>query len=323
MLSLGDPAPSNMAMASPSPELSIIIPAYNEEKRLGPTLEHIRAYLATRPFGLEPHEIEVVVVDDGSVDGTAPVVQNYTDRFHSLRLVSNGINRGKGYSVRHGMHEARGRIALFADADMSLPIEEAEKLLSAIGEGNDIAIGSRAIQRSLMETHPPLTRRIAGAVFNFLVRLLIGLPFHDTQCGVKAFVLDRCWTIFDSQRVERFGFDPEILFLAQRQGLKTAEVAVRSSHDPASKVRVLRDGVTMFLDILRIRWNWTMGRYPQLEMFSSTLTDSRTIRPAAPVLDPAAEKSTGKNVRVIWSGISARSKGERKGNPPVIGPASL
>ena len=266
MKPLGDPAPpGSVALANASPELSIIIPAYNEEKRLGPTLERIRTYLAARPFGLSQDDVEVIVVDDGSMDGTAQLVQHYQKRIRWLRLVSNGRNRGKGYSVRHGMRAARGRIALFTDADMSLPIEEAEKLLVALRAGNDIAIGSRAIHRSLMETHPPLMRKVAGAIFNALVRLLIGLPFRDTQCGLKAFVLLPCRTLFEHQRVERFGFDPEILFLADRKGLKMAEVPVRSSHDPATKVRVLHDGVSMFLDIVRIRWNWALNRYPRPE----------------------------------------------------------
>lgn len=264
-------------MTSPEPELSIIIPAYNEEKRLGPTLECIGTHFAEGPLGLGLDDIEVIVVDDGSVDGTAQVVQNYAKEIASLRLVSNGTNRGKGYSVRHGMQEARGRIALFMDADLSFSMEEAEKLLAAITAGNDVAIGSRSLDRSLMGTHPPRMRKIAGSVFNGLVRLFIGLPFRDTQCGLKAFARTRCQSVFEKQRIERFGFDPEILFLARQRGLMTAEVPVRCSHDPASKVRIVRDSVLMFWDLVHIRWNWALNRYSRYGTVTESLMDDRTV----------------------------------------------
>jgi dolichyl-phosphate beta-glucosyltransferase len=256
-------------------ELSIIIPAYNEEKRIGPTLDHIRTHFASRPSGLGLNDIEVIVVDDGSVDGTARVVQNFSSEITSLRLVPNGGNRGKGYSVRHGMQEARGRIAAFMDADLSFSMEEVEKLLVAITAGNDVAIGSRSMDPSLAEMHPPRIRQIAGKVFNNLVRRLFGLPFRDTQCGLKAFVHERCRTIFEQQRVEGFGFDPEILFLARQRGLKTAEVPVRCSHDPASKVRILRDSVLMFWDLVYIRLNWALNRYSRRDTDAKSLTDGR------------------------------------------------
>ncbi len=181
----------------------------------------------------------------------------------SLRLVSNGQNRGKGYSVRHGMREARGRIAIFTDADLSSPIEESEKLLAAIHAGNDVAIGSRALDRSLISARQSHLREIAGIIFNSFVRLFTGLPIHDTQCGFKAFVRERCQIIFEQQRIERFGFDPEILFLARRHGLRTAEVPVRWAHDPGTKVHMFRDSLLMFGDLVYIRWNWLCGRYPR------------------------------------------------------------
>ena len=242
------------------PELSIIIPAYNEEKRLGRTLAHIREYFDAHPAG--PGGIEIVVVDDGSTDGTARLAEEWARDMPCLRLVSNGENRGKGYSVRHGMLEARGRVALFTDADLSSPIEESEKLLRAIRAGNDVAIGSRALDRSLIAVHQSRFREIAGMIFNGFVRLFTELPFEDTQCGFKAFVRERCRVIFEQQRIEGFGFDPEILFLARRHGLRTAEVPVRWAHDPATKVHVLRDSLLMFADSIYIRWNWLMGRYP-------------------------------------------------------------
>jgi glycosyltransferase involved in cell wall biosynthesis len=180
-----------------------------------------------------------------------------------VRLVSNGENRGKGYSVRHGMLAARGRLALFTDADLSSPIEEIEKLLAALAAGNDIAIGSRALDRSLISVHQSRHRELAGMVFNGFVRVITGLPFHDTQCGFKIFRREPSRIIFEQQRIERFGFDPEILFLAKRHGLRTAEVPVRWAHDAGTKVQVLRDSVMMFCDLLVIRWNWLLRRYPR------------------------------------------------------------
>lgn len=248
-------------MSPAPPELSIIIPAFNEEQRLGPTLERIRDYFNAHPAGAGG--LEIIVVDDGSTDGTAKLVEDYARAIPSLRLVSNGVNRGKGYSVRHGMLEARGRVTLFTDADLSSPIEESEKLLAAIRAGSDVAIGSRALDRSLIAVHQSRLRELAGIIFNKFVQLFTGLPFVDTQCGFKAFVREPSRIIFEQQRVERFGFDPEILFLAKRHGLRSAEVPVRWAHDPATKVHVLRDSLMMFTDLIVIRWNALAGRYPK------------------------------------------------------------
>jgi glycosyltransferase involved in cell wall biosynthesis len=247
-------------MSQPAPELSIIIPAYNEEKRLARALSRIRDYFRNGPMG--PGQVEILVVDDGSTDRTAQITQEWARAMPSLRLVSNGENRGKGFSVRHGMLEARGRIALFTDADLSSPIEESQKLLAAIDAGNDVAIGSRAMDRSLISVHQSRLRELAGMTFNGFVRLFTGLPFHDTQCGFKAFLRERSRVVFEQQRVARFGFDPEILFLAKRHGLRIIEVPVRWAHDPATKVHVIRDSLLMFADLFFIRSNWLMGRYP-------------------------------------------------------------
>lgn len=244
-----------------SPELSIVIPAYNEEARLPRALARIRDYLAARNMG--EGQAEVIVVDDGSKDGTPRIVEDWSRQLPSLRLVSNGENRGKGYSVRHGMLEARGRIALFTDADLSAPIEEADKLFAALKAGNEIAIGSRALDRSLISTHQSKLRELAGIIFNCFMRLFTGLPFHDTQCGFKVFVTKPSRIVFEQQRIERFGFDPEILFLAKRHGLRAAEIPVRWAHDPATKVHVIRDSLLMFGDLVVIRWNWLLGRYPR------------------------------------------------------------
>ena len=248
-------------MSANPPELSIVIPAYNEERRLGRALAQIRDYFCSKPGKVSA--IEIIVVDDGSTDGTRLLAQQWAEQLPSLRVLSNRRNRGKGYSVRHGMLEARGRIALFTDADLSAPIPESEKLLAAIGAGCDVAIGSRAIDRSLITEHQSRFREIAGIIFNRLVRLFTGLPFEDTQCGFKAFVRERCRIVFEQQRIERFGFNPEVLFLAQRQGLRTAEVPVRWANDPATKVHVVRDSVLMFGDLIYLRWNSLIGRYPR------------------------------------------------------------
>ena len=248
-------------MSEPSPELSIIIPAYNEEKRLRPTLARIRDYFARG--GMGPEQVEYVVVDDGSTDGTARVARECAREMPSLRILSEHPNHGKGYSVRRGMLAARGQIALFTDADLSAPIEECEKLFEAIRSGCDAAIGSRALDRSLIFAHQSRFREIAGMIFNGFVRLITGVPFHDTQCGFKAFIRERCRIIFEQQRIVSFGFDPEILFLAHRHGLRTAEVPVRWAHDPSTKVRVFSDSLRMLGDLLYIRWNWLLGRYPR------------------------------------------------------------
>jgi glycosyltransferase involved in cell wall biosynthesis len=247
-------------MSHTAPDLSIIIPAYNEGQRLGRGLSRIREYFAGQPVGIAG--IEIIVVDDGSTDDTAQIAQQWARDIPSLRLVSNGKNRGKGFSVRHGILEARGRVAIFTDADLSSPIEESAKLLTAIHAGNDVAIGSRALDRSLISVRQSRFRESAGIIFNSFVRLFTGLPIHDTQCGFKAFVRERCGAVFEQQRIERFGFDPEVLFLAQRHGLRTAEVPVRWAHDPGTKVHMIRDSLLMLGDLVYIRWNWLLGRYP-------------------------------------------------------------
>jgi glycosyltransferase involved in cell wall biosynthesis len=248
-------------MQRPPPKFSIVIPAFNEAARLPRAFEKIRAYLLERAL-----DAEVLVVDDGSTDATAQIVQEaelgWPDALRGVRLVPNGENRGKGYSVRHGMLEAKGEIALFTDADLSAPIEEFDKLLAALANA-DVAIGSRAMDRRLISVHQSRLREIAGIIFNRFVRLFTGLPFEDTQCGFKAFVMSRARIIFEQQRIERFGFDPEILFLARRHGLRAVEAPVRWAHDPATKVNVYSDSVKMFLDLLVIRWNAILGRYPK------------------------------------------------------------
>jgi dolichyl-phosphate beta-glucosyltransferase len=253
-------------------KLSIIIPAYNEESRLGRTLGRLYEYFNGR--GASPDSFEIIVVDDGSTDNTVRTAQEWSLKIPSVRVVSNGQNRGKGYSVRHGMLEARGRIGLFSDADLSTPIEESQKLIAAICAGNDVAIGSRGLDRSLISVRQSKLREVAGMVFNGFVRLITGLPFVDTQCGFKAFALQQARVIFEQQRIERFGFDPEILFLAKRHGLQSTEIPVRWAHDPATKVSVLRDSLRMLRDLVTIRLNAVIGRYPKTAAGSSAVVRS-------------------------------------------------
>jgi glycosyltransferase involved in cell wall biosynthesis len=247
-------------MNGSAPELSVVIPAFNEEKRLGATLTRIREYFGSRSPALAG--LEIIIVDDGSSDGTARVAQEYARASQCIRVLSNPGNRGKGYSVRRGMLEARGRIALLTDADLSSPIEECERLFAAVRDGRDIAVGSRALDRSLIDVHQSRFREVAGIIFNGFVRLVTGLAIEDTQCGFKAFRMPACRVIFEQQRIAGFGFDPEVLFLAQRHGLSIAEVPVRWSHDPATKVHVFRDSVLMLQDLMRVRLNSILGRYP-------------------------------------------------------------
>jgi dolichyl-phosphate beta-glucosyltransferase len=244
-------------MSSAAPDLSIVIPSYNEELRLPATLERITAYLPQLA-----QKTEILVVDDGSRDRTAAVAESFREKIPWLRVVPNGINRGKGFSVRHGMREAQGRHVLFTDADLSAPIEEAPKLLKAL-ESYDVAIGSRALNRSLITVHESRFREFAGIVFNAIVRIILRLPFVDTQCGFKAFRRERCRILFEQQRIERFGFDPELLYLARHHGLKVVEIPVQWGHSPATKVNMLRDSMQMFLDVFTIRWNALLGRYPR------------------------------------------------------------
>ena len=240
------------------PYLSIVIPAYNEALRVEKTLEEVRKYAASKPF-----ETELVLVDDGSSDRTLDLFREFQSRWQPTHVLGNATNRGKGFSVRRGVLEARGRMVLFTDADLSAPIEEADKLLATLESASaDAAIGSRALDRKLVGIHQPWTREYAGRFFNLLVRLFTGLKLHDTQCGLKLFLRETTRRAFELQRVERFGFDPELLFLVRHFGGKVVEVPVRWNDNPATKVHFLRDSAHMFLDLIMLRWRAIAGRYP-------------------------------------------------------------
>lgn len=241
----------------PEPFLSIVIPAYNEGRRIGKALEKIREYVRLKPF-----DVEVIAVDDGSMDRTADLLQEALTQFPVMRVLRNERNRGKGFSVRRGILESLGKFILFTDADLSAPIEEADKLLAEIEfTAADAAVGSRALNRTLIGVHQPLFRDFGGRLFNLLVRLLTGLKIHDTQCGLKLFRRASTRRAFELQRVEGFGFDPEVLFLIEHLGGKIVEVPVRWNDDPATKVRFLRDATRMVLDLLRLRSRARTGMY--------------------------------------------------------------
>ncbi len=238
--------------------ISIVIPAYNEETRLPASLDAVAQYLRQGRWRFT----EIVVVDDGSTDATARVAQSYVLAHPEVRLLRNPGNRGKGFSVRYGVLEARGDWILFTDADLSAPIEEAAKLFRAVEEHRaKLAFGSRGLDRSLIEIHQSWFRENAGRLFNLLVRLLTGLPYADTQCGFKLFERRAAREIFRRQRLHRFGFDVEVLYLARRLGFRAVEVPVRWRHSEGTKVSMWRDSVNMFLDLLRIRWNDLLSRY--------------------------------------------------------------
>jgi glycosyltransferase involved in cell wall biosynthesis len=237
--------------------ISIVIPAYNEEKRLPSTLDRTIEYLNQARFDFA----EILVVDDGSTDRTAVQTTEFALLHPSVRLLSNPGNRGKGYSVRHGMLEAAGDWVLFTDADLSSPIEELEKLMAAVeSTGAPIAIGSRAIDRSLVGVHQPMFREYAGRFFNLVMRLVTGLAFRDTQCGFKLFQRHAAREIFSRQQLERFGFDAEVLLVAKLLKFPAVEVPVRWNDVAGSKVGTLA-GLNGFLDLLRIRRNQWAGRY--------------------------------------------------------------
>lgn len=238
------------------PSITIVIPAYNEAARLGRTLDRILDFIQQEAWGAE-----IIVVDDGSTDRTAEIVQTYARENPCVGLLSNPGNRGKGYSVRNGVLHANGEFILFTDADLSSPIEEAPKLFAALEDGSDIAIGSRWVQPELQTQRQSLTRQILGRVFNGFLRLFLGLRLNDTQCGFKALRQPAAKATFPLQRIEGWGFDPEILYLAQKSGFTVAEVPVVWAHDDRTHIHPLADGAKMIADMIRIRWYDLSGKY--------------------------------------------------------------
>ena len=216
------------------------------------TLDRVRRYFASAGW----QSAEILVVDDGSRDATVSLAEQA-----GARVLRNPRNRGKGYTVRHGMLEAKGEWLLFSDADLSTPLVEVEKLWAAAERAKaQVAFGSRAIDRSLVGVRQSFFRESMGRMFNLLMRLETGLPFRDTQCGFKLFEAAAAREIFRRQRLDGFGFDVEVLYIARRLGYRAVEVPVRWNDVAGTKVSMWR-GVTAFLDPLKVRWNGVTGRY--------------------------------------------------------------
>jgi glycosyltransferase involved in cell wall biosynthesis len=239
------------------PRYSIVIPAYNERLRIIATLDAVVACVRRQHW-----DAEVIVVNDGSTDETADLVRDFARNAPEVRLMENPSNRGKGYSVRNGLVHAQGNIVMFTDADLSAPIDEADRLFAAIEQdGADIAIGSRWLATSRQTHRQPLYRQFFGRCFNALTRMVMRLPYADTQCGFKAFTRDAAQTVFQLQTIERWGFDPEILFIARKRRFKVKEVPVSWAHDARSRISYLRDGIQMLKELAIVRWNALLGRY--------------------------------------------------------------
>jgi len=232
------------------PPFSVVIPCFNEAARIGQTLRLTLEYLVTHA-----PESELIVVNDGSTDTTGTETREGFDETKiETRLLENFPNRGKGAAVREGLLAAQKPIGLFFDADLSTPLDEIPKVIEPIANGDlDIAFGSRALDRSLIGIRQPWRREYGGRVFNFLVRIVTGLPFWDTQCGFKAFRLDICRPILEAARIDGFAFDVELLVLARRVGLRIREIPVHWNHAEGSKVRFLHDGVQMLREVIAAR----------------------------------------------------------------------
>lgn len=237
-------------------ELSVIIPAYNEEFRLPSTLDKAYAFLSKRG-----RSFEIVVVDDGSMDNTADLVEDYAKKYPEIRLVSYTPNQGKGHAVRTGMLAAKGNLLLLDDADGSSPIEEVEKLEMAIANGADLAIGSRAKPDEERQVEALFHRKYIGNTFNVIVQTLLLPGIHDTQCGFKLFKRDIGRDIFSVAHLDGYAFDVEVLYIARIRGYKCQEVAINWHNVDGSKINVLTDSTRMLIEVLGITTGAWFGRY--------------------------------------------------------------
>jgi dolichyl-phosphate beta-glucosyltransferase len=240
-------------------DLSIVVPAYDEQDRLGDSVRKILGYLTTEKLAGE-----LIVVDDGSSDNTAKIAEEAGAEFPGaeVNVIRYEQNRGKGYAVKTGLLAARGDVALFSDADLSTPIEEMHKLIDPIRSGEfDVTFGSRALDRSLISTHQPWVREQGGRVVNLIIKTMSGLRFLDTQCGFKAFNMEKFRPLLDVMQIDRFGFDVEFLFVANYHKLRLKEIPVRWANVEGSKVSVVRDTRRMFGELAQIRKHARRGDY--------------------------------------------------------------
>jgi dolichyl-phosphate beta-glucosyltransferase len=237
-------------MADAPPQLSVVIPAFNESRRLPPTLRTVETYLRE-----SNRRSELIVVDDGSTDDTAAAVDQMIRSGLKLHLLRHDANRGKGAAVRTGMLAASGDIVLFTDADLSTPIADFERLIAALEEGADVAIGSRALDRSLIEVHQPWIRDRMGRVFNLFVQAILLPGLKDTQCGFKAFRRKAARDLFSATEAEGFEFDAEVLYRAKRSGLKIREIPVHWRNNPDTRVSAISDSARMLFSLFRVRHN--------------------------------------------------------------------
>jgi len=236
------------------PYISLVVPAYNEQGRLPGTLKRLREYLTRQRF-----TYEVLVVDDGSRDGTAALVEEAMADFPGLRLLREP-HRGKGHAVRQGMLAAKGRYVMFCDADFSMPVEEVPRFPEALQGPHSIAIGSREV-KGARRIGEPRHRHLMGRVFNLIVRVLAVPGLQDTQCGFKCFTWEAAQRIFRAQVIDGFGFDVEVLYLARKMGLGITEVPISWYYSPSSRVDPIRDTIRMVSDVLQVRSNDRHGLY--------------------------------------------------------------
>ena len=276
-----------LLLALQTPFVTLLIPAYNETARLGRTLEQVLDYLSEQPY-----TSELLVVDDGSTDGTAQLAEKcfagYSGRV-ATRVLSYQPNRGKGYAVRQGLLAAQGTIAVFSDADLSTPIAELPHLLDPIMLGDcDVVFGSRALDSSLIGVRQPPLRELSGRFFNLIMRLATGMPFWDTQCGFKAFRLDVCRPVVEGAILDRFGFDVELLYLAHHAGLRLREQPVRWN-DVAGSTVGLMSGIDGFRELRQLRQRAKQGYYNEALQRARAVAAEMTVKESALVAGGTAE----------------------------------
>lgn len=240
----------------PTFDISLVIPAFNERQRLGPTLDSIADFLDQKPY-----RVEIVLVDDGSTDDTVAFTKRYGSRFLSLQIIELSQNQGKGAAVKRGMLAARGSVRFFYDADGSTPIEELDRAMRHHQQGVDVVIGSRSLVDSNRAVRQPAHRHLAGALFRYFVHFLVVPGFKDTQCGFKSFTKQATEAIFPRQLLTRFSFDVELLLLARLQGFRIVEMPITWRDSAETRLSFLKDGLRMFLDLVQIRINRLRGRY--------------------------------------------------------------